>query len=136
MNHDILIALLTIVSIINYGYIRLIIKMVYFIPYELQYLYYYRKILLDLFQLNHVIPQGFVLGPSLFSIKIRPMADIIKNFTNIHYHIFTVDIQLFILFPLHSHNTITSELIECANCIRAHLQQTSKYSSKTTVYCT
>ena len=42
--------------------------------------------------LNYSIPQGSVLGPSLFSIYIRPIADLIKKFPNIHYHIFADDI--------------------------------------------
>ena len=45
--------------------------------------------------LNHNIQQGSVIGTSLFSIYIRPIADLIKNFTNIHYHICADDIQLF-----------------------------------------
>ena len=44
--------------------------------------------------LNHGIIQGSVLGPSLFSIYIRPIADQIKKFTNIHYYIFADDFQL------------------------------------------
>ena len=38
--------------------------------------------------LNHCIPQGSVMGPSLFYIYIRPIAYLIKNFPNIHYHNF------------------------------------------------
>ena len=43
---------------------------------------------------------------------ICPIAALIKNFPNIHYYIFVGDIQLFTLIPIHSHNTINSELIE------------------------
>ena len=85
--------------------------------------------------LNHGIPHVSVLGPSLFSIYIRPIADIIENFPNIHYHIFADDIQIFTLFPINSHNTINSELIECANCIRLWLLSNKLLinSSKTTI---
>ena len=85
--------------------------------------------------LNHVIPQGSVLGPSLFSIYIRPIADLIKKFPNIHYHIFADDIQLFTFFLINSHNTINSELIVCANSIRLWLLSNKLLinSSKTNV---
>ena len=42
--------------------------------------------------LNHGILQGSVLGTSLFSIYIRPIADLINKFPNIHYHIVADDI--------------------------------------------
>ena len=85
--------------------------------------------------LNYGIPQGSVLSKSLFSIYIRPIADLIKKFPNIHYHIFADDIQLSTFFPINSHNTINSELIECANYIRLLLLSNKLLinSSKTTV---
>ena len=64
--------------------------------------------------LNHGIPQGSVIGLSLFSLYIRPIADLIKNLSNIQYHIFADDIKLFTFFPIHSYNTINSEYIEYA----------------------
>ena len=88
-----------------------------------------------LFQPKHGIPQISVLGPSLFSIFIRLIADLIKNFSNIPYHIFANDIQLFTFFPINSHNTINSELIECANSVRLWLLSNKLLinSSKTNV---
>ena len=87
-----------------------------------------------LFPLNYGISQGSVLGPSLFYSYIRHIADLIKNFPNIHYHIFAGDIQLFTLFPINS-PTINSELNECANSIKVWLLSNKLLinSSKTTV---
>ena len=79
------------------------------------------KYYLPLSPFNHGILQEYVLDPFLFSIYIRPIADIIKKFPNIHYHICSGDIKLFTFPPIHSHNTIKSELIECVNCIRLWL---------------
>ena len=59
--------------------------------------------------------------PSLFSIYIRSIADLINNYLNIHYHICDDDILLFNFFLINSHNTINSELIKYANCIRLWL---------------
>ena len=75
-----------------------------------------------LYPLNHGIPQGPILGTSLFSIYIRTVADLIMNFPNIHYNIFADDIQLYTHCSINSHNTINSELIEFANCISLWLQ--------------
>ena len=83
-----------------------------------------------------VFPQGSVLGPSLFSIYIHPIADLIKNFPNIQDHIFADDIQLFtfslyiLIIPLPNY-----ELVEYANCILSLLLSNGLLinSSKTTV---
>ena len=43
--------------------------------------------------LNYGIPQGSDLDTFLFYIYIRAISDLIKNFPNIHYHIFADYIQ-------------------------------------------
>ena len=67
--------------------------------------------------LNHSIPQGSVPCPSCVSIYIRRIFDLIKNFPNIHYQNVVDDILLFTFFPINSHNSINSKLIEYAICI-------------------
>ena len=50
------------------------------------------------------------------SLIIRILSYIIGK-TSPKLALFANDIQLFTFFPINSHNTINSELIECANCI-------------------
>ena len=40
------------------------------------------------------MPQGYILGPLLFSLYILPSKNIISNFPSVKYHIFADDIQL------------------------------------------
>ena len=64
------------------------------------------------------VPQGFVLGPLLFSMYILPLNNMIFNFPYVKYQIFADDIQLYIELPLIANSSDNVSLIDCINMVK------------------
>ena len=47
--------------------------------------------------LDYSVPQGYVLGPQLFTVYTYPLRDIIKSY-NLNYNVYTDDTQLYLSF--------------------------------------
>ena len=80
----------------------------------------YRTLINDIqsveFQLKYRVPQGYVLGPLLFLIYLRPLSLLISKFPQIKFNIFGDDIIIYLILPLK--NNDNTSLINCTNNIR------------------
>lgn len=59
---------------------------------------YVNQIMSETAELSCGVPQGSVLGPILFLLYIFPLGQIISQFSDISYHLYADDIQLYCSF--------------------------------------
>ena len=68
--------------------------------------------------MKYGVPQGSVLGLSMFSIYLYQLPSIISKYPNIYYHLYAYDIQLYMFLPTNSSPVLNKQLSNCANDIK------------------
>ena len=76
------------------------------------------KYLSSPFPMKYVVPQGLILGTSLFSIYLYPLPSIISKYLIIYYYLHGVNIQLYMFFPLTHHQVSIINSLNCTNDIK------------------
>uniref|UniRef100_A0A672Y7R0 Reverse transcriptase domain-containing protein n=1 Tax=Sphaeramia orbicularis TaxID=375764 RepID=A0A672Y7R0_9TELE len=78
------------------------------------------------------VPQGSVLGPVLFLLYVLPLGHIIRQYSDVFYHLFADDIQIYCSFKSSEPHKLSS-LINCLSELKQWLNDNSLQlnSSKT-----
>ena len=75
-------------------------------------------VLSDPSEIEFGLPQGSIVGPSMFSIYTIPLGNIIRQF-GISFHMYADDIQLHISFNPKDHRSTVAALDQISQCIKA-----------------
>uniref|UniRef100_A0A671TKJ2 Reverse transcriptase domain-containing protein n=1 Tax=Sparus aurata TaxID=8175 RepID=A0A671TKJ2_SPAAU len=76
---------------------------------------YANQVMSDTTELLCGVPQGSVLGQGFLYMKLT-----VAQFSNVSYHLYTDDIQLYCSFKMSEFDKLTS-LLTCLNCIKERL---------------
>ena len=71
----------------------------------------------DAFSLPYGVPQGYVLGPLLFTLYTTPLSNIISNF-NVTHHLYADDAQIYLALDHRNFDSSFAELTECLTCVQ------------------
>ena len=67
-------------------------------------------------KLEYGVPQGSIVGPSIFNIYTLPIGNIIRDY-GLSYHMYADDIQIYASFTPKDPSSITSVLAQLSSCI-------------------